>query len=205
MLRALSLSTHVYERNNSMPHGQIKKHALKKKGTDTQVAFHTNTPAPWPLLDVCWAFVPYYGVSQYPTAGLPPLFPSQRPWSQSWSPCPLTHCTATRAKTWQQLCQRVTPKAMATYWHGRFYNFLIHILQLLLTHSLIPTHKHKYSPYTLKPTNSSTLYLHGHLVVSALQESCQVSQSTVLLQQSVVHIDDLRLAIVLTCCQWRSR
>lgn len=45
-----------------------------------------------------------------------------------------------------------------------------------------------------------TLYLHRHLVVTTLQESGKVSQSTVLLQQSVVHIDDVRLAIVLTCC-----
>lgn len=51
-------------------------------------------PAPWPQQDVYSAFAPWSEVSQYPTAGPPPSSPSQTPLSQSWSPCPLTHCTA---------------------------------------------------------------------------------------------------------------
>lgn len=48
-----------------------------------------------------------------------------------------------------------------------------------------------------------TSYLHGHLVVSALQESGQVSESNVVLQQSMVQADDVRLTIILTCYQQR--
>ena len=83
------------------------------------------------------------------------------------------------------------------------HQMTIHQKQRLQTHKHSYTHRHryKYSPHTVPRTS----YLHGHLVVSALQESGQVSQTTVLIQESVVHIDDFRLAIFLTCCQRTSR
>lgn len=50
-----------------------------------------------------------------------------------------------------------------------------------------------------------TSYLHGHLVVSALQERGQVPQSTILIQQSFVLIDNFGLAVALTNYQIRRR
>lgn len=47
-------------------------------------------------------------------------------------------------------------------------------------------------------------YLHGHFVVSALQESGQVSQSNVVFHQSFVLTTDVRVAIIVTCCQQRT-
>lgn len=68
---------------------------VDRKKLTTQTFFHfLNAPAPWPQPDVCWASVPCCGVSQCPTADPLLLSPSQRPWSQSWSPCLPTHCTA---------------------------------------------------------------------------------------------------------------
>ena len=78
---------------------------------------------------------------------------------------------------------------MAKYTHF----FGIHMLQLFLTL--------KCTNILQQLTVPRTLYLHGHLVVSALQEGGKVSQSNVFLPKSVVHADDVRLAIVLTCCQ----
>lgn len=62
-------------------------------------------------------------------------------------------------------------------------------------HTFAP--KHNSSSYT------QLSYLHGHFVVSALQEGGQVSQSTVLVQQIVVHMDYFSLAIVLVGCQYK--